>query len=197
MLWGVANVPENWRSRKRAMLARMTHEILDDGRAVRCLTAVGSRTTRTTSPGAIAVTTSQLASDFPTRRSCIANVDPRASVGRVIANTSRCPPFDPVREAGARTDNALFTPACSSPPSIAMRPRVAARSPMSGASWWATGAARCTSSQLGAWPPTSPRSAPFDPVRELALERIALASHRRAHRHLPSRCARALRRVRR
>ena len=30
--------------------------------------------------------------------------------------------------------NARFTPACSSPPSVAMRPRVAARSPMSGAS---------------------------------------------------------------
>ena len=44
-------------------------------------------------------------------------------------------PFDPVREAGARTDNALFAPACSSPPSVALRPRVAARSSMSGASW--------------------------------------------------------------
>ena len=43
-----------------------------------------------------------------------------------------------VREAGARTDNALFTPACSSPPSVALRPRVAARSPMSGASLPAT-----------------------------------------------------------
>jgi hypothetical protein len=38
---------------------------------------------------------------------------------------------------------ARSTPACSSPPSIALRPRAAARSPMSGAARWATkGAAR-------------------------------------------------------
>ena len=42
-------------------------------------------------------------------------------------------PFDPVREAGARTDNALFRQARSSPPSVALRRRVAARSPMSSA----------------------------------------------------------------
>ena len=35
------------------------------------------------------------------------------------------PPPDPVREAGARADNAAFAPACSSPPFVAMRPRVA------------------------------------------------------------------------
>jgi hypothetical protein len=46
---------------------------------------------------------------------------------------SRFPPFDPFREAGARTDNAVFTPSGSPPPSVASRPRVAARSPMSGA----------------------------------------------------------------
>jgi hypothetical protein len=50
----------------------------------------------------------------------------------------RFPPFDPVREAGARTDSTLFTSACSSPPAVALRPRLAARSPMSGASWPAT-----------------------------------------------------------
>jgi hypothetical protein len=42
--------------------------------------------------------------------------------------------FPPVREAGARTEDALFTPACSPPPSVALRPRVAARSSLSGAS---------------------------------------------------------------
>jgi hypothetical protein len=36
--------------------------------------------------------------------------------------------------AGARTDNAVFVPACSSPLAVAQRPRVAARSPMSGVS---------------------------------------------------------------
>jgi hypothetical protein len=60
--------------------------------------------------------------------------------GRVAANASRFPPLDRVREAGARTDDALFkagasallAPACSSPLTIAMRPRRAARAPMSG-----------------------------------------------------------------
>jgi len=136
-------------------------------------------------------------------------VHARASVGRAAANASRYPPFNPVGEAGARTDGAPvtlacastfrcdaparcdasaderrivaggeggrvrtrkahparsgvrlrrdatrfggravasgsappFTPACSSPPSGALRPHAAARSPMSGASGWAAWAA--------------------------------------------------------
>jgi hypothetical protein len=52
----------------------------------------------------------------------------RALVGRVAANGSKFPPFGSVREANA----------CSSPHSVAMRPRVAARSSMSGASSPAT-----------------------------------------------------------
>src|ERR1700735_4016115 len=55
---------------------------------------------------------------------------------------SRFPPLDPVREAGTRTDNAPFTPTRSSPPSVAMGPRVPARSPMGGKSWQATQARR-------------------------------------------------------
>jgi hypothetical protein len=47
----------------------------------------------------------------------------------VEAPAMRC-----VRHVGARVGDALFTPACSSPPSIALRPCVAARSSMSGAS---------------------------------------------------------------
>jgi hypothetical protein len=43
------------------------------------------------------------------------------------------PTFDAVREAGA--GDSLFTPTRSPPPSVAMRPRVAARSAMSGALW--------------------------------------------------------------
>ena len=54
------------------------------------------------------------------------------------ASAPRFPPPDPVREAGARTDSVLVTPACSSPPSLALRPRVAARSPMRGDKWTAT-----------------------------------------------------------
>jgi hypothetical protein len=42
------------------------------------------------------------------------------------------PTFDAVREAGA--GDSLLTPACSSPLAVALRPCVAARSPMSGAS---------------------------------------------------------------
>jgi hypothetical protein len=60
----------------------------------------------------------------------------------------RFPPSDPVRDAGARTDNALFTPACSSPPSVAIRPRLAARSP--------SAALRCS---CGAGPTCRPRYA--------------------------------------
>jgi hypothetical protein len=37
-----------------------------------------------------------------------------------------CGPLDPGREAGARTDSTLFTPACPSPPSAAQPPRVIA-----------------------------------------------------------------------
>jgi hypothetical protein len=58
----------------------------------------------------------------------------RASVGRVVANWSSFPPFDPVREAVARTDSARLAPARSSPPSVALCPCVPARSSMSGAS---------------------------------------------------------------
>jgi hypothetical protein len=42
----------------------------------------------------------------------------RAPVGRAAANASRFSPRDPVREAGARTDDAVFTPARSSPPPL-------------------------------------------------------------------------------
>ena len=45
------------------------------------------------------------------------------------------PLSDPVSDAGARTDNARLSGARASPPSVAQRPRVAARSSMSGASW--------------------------------------------------------------
>jgi len=53
----------------------------------------------------------------------------------LLANESRFPQFNPVRETGDRTDNVLLTPACSSPHSISMHPRDAARSSMSRASW--------------------------------------------------------------
>jgi hypothetical protein len=45
-------------------------------------------------------------------------------------------PVVPIQSPGAeaRRDNVLLIPACSSPPSVALRPRVAARSPMRGAS---------------------------------------------------------------
>jgi hypothetical protein len=77
------------------------------------------------------------------------------------------------RDAGALHTGALM------PPSVAPRPRVAARSPMSGA----LGAAMEAGVQR-----SSSRFA------RLELEPITRPSHRRAHRHLPLRGARALRR---
>ena len=61
--------------------------------------------------------------------------------GRVAAKRIAVTAFDPVRETGARTDNARFTPAPSA--SVVLRQRVAVRSPMSGAPWWATKADGC------------------------------------------------------
>ena len=112
---------------------------------------------------------------------------------------SRFPPSDRVREAGARTDNAPSTPSCSSPAPIARRPRVAARSPMSGASLAADeGRARVH--------PRVPHGLPGFDVRASAGRAAANAPrflavrfspYQCAHGHLPSRCAGALRRVRR
>jgi hypothetical protein len=65
--------------------------------------------------------------------------------------------------AGARTDNAVFVPAFSSPLAVAQRPRVAARSPISGASLPATQAARLERET----PVQSPRE-----VRPPAVERV-------------------------
>jgi hypothetical protein len=68
-----------------------------------------------------------------------------ASLGRAAPKVSTFPPFDPVREAVARTDNASSRSALIAPPT-ALRPRVAARSPMSGASWRAAEGGRETPS---------------------------------------------------
>jgi hypothetical protein len=80
---------------------------------------------------------------------------PRSGVGR--SSTSLRGPGRGVRpgcsQAGARTGIALFTAARSLLPSIAMRPRVAPGSQMSGASLRATEAADCTSSHWFQWPP--------------------------------------------
>jgi len=65
---------------------------------------------------------------------CVLGFGARASVGRVAAKPVEVPPLDPLREAGTRTNNALLAPAHSPPRSVATQPRVAARSPMNGAS---------------------------------------------------------------
>ena len=49
-------------------------------------------------------------------------------------------------EPGA--DSARIAPPCASPPSLAVRPRVAARSAMRGAAWWTTTAAEGGSETL-------------------------------------------------
>jgi hypothetical protein len=61
--------------------------------------------------------------------------------GRVAAIGSRFPPSDPFARL-KHERMTRFTPARSSPRSIALRPRVAARSPMSGASWPGDGCGR-------------------------------------------------------
>jgi hypothetical protein len=118
------------------------------------------------------------------------------------------PSFDPVREAGARTDDA-FSPARSSPPFVALRPYVAARWSMSGASCRRrrrpSADAKRSSSLLGQSPirrtsvgrtaANGSRFLPVDPVRQAGAGDCLFAPG--AHRHLPSRCARAFRRVRR
>jgi hypothetical protein len=92
----------------------------------------------------------------------------------------RCPRYTPDRRpiqfarlAGERITR--FTPASASPPSVATRPRVAARSAMSGASWRETRADRCGREMLSrcreqCGPPTPARNdsrfPPYDPVRE-------------------------------
>ena|ERR1700722_3359756 len=94
----------------------------------------------------------------------------------VAANASRLPAFDEVREAFAQSDNVLLTPACSSPPSVAPRP-----------------------SRCGAF---------ADERRVVAGEAGGRGRTRDAHPvpsglaapgfwRIPSRCARALRRIRR
>jgi hypothetical protein len=47
---------------------------------------------------------------------------PTLSIGEWPLDGSWFPPFDPVREAGARTDSPPFTPMCSSPPSVCDAP---------------------------------------------------------------------------
>jgi hypothetical protein len=103
---------------------------------------------------------------------------------------SRFAPFDPVRDAEARTNHALLTQAHSSRPSVAMRPRVAACSPMSDAWWWATKAAAYKRERSSS---PSGSAAPWLPQGWSSTD--SAPSHRRAHRDLPSRSARALRRA--
>ena len=69
------------------------------------------------------------------------------------------------------------TPPCSSPPSVALRPRLAARLPMSGASWRAK-AAECVSDERARpWSRRSPRALRF-------ARRSWRLLHLRAHRHV-------------
>ena len=69
--------------------------------------------------------------------------------------------------------NGLTQPPCSALPPVAMRPRVAARSPMSGASWPATEAGECTDERAY---PASHRSPRALRVRTLAGATTAVGS---------------------
>jgi hypothetical protein len=86
--------------------------------------------------------------------------------------------------------------ASSSPPSVAQRPRIAARSAMSGASLPATRpvVGLGLRASVVKWLPNASNFPPRRSAREAGTRTDNALSHRRAHRPLPSRCARALRR---
>jgi len=105
----------------------------------------------------------------------------RASVGRAAATCIAFPPCDPVREAGARTDNALFTKARSS---ATLRFVAPAR----------CGARRCAARRGRRRRRTGVVTSVRVPGRVARLGGARAGartddgySHRRAHRHLPSR----------
>ena len=114
----------------------------------------------------------------------------RALPGRVVARgVGLLERRRALREAGARTDNAHFTPACSSPPSAALLPRVAARSSMTGASVGDAGdrvrTRKCSISPLGAQSPAmpcplaAPAPSPATVARSSSSVRVPGRVHRR------------------
>jgi len=131
-------------------------------------------------------------------------------------NDSRCPPFDPVRQARARKDSARPAPARSSPPSVALCPPVAACSAMSGGSWRGDGGGRVRKRNAHPVPSAgaalpAPCLHALDVGRYVIYERARLWSRgsplairwndsgaiAEKRRQPPSRCVRALRPVRR
>jgi len=111
------------------------------------------------------------------------------------AGTSHISAFWPA-VSPSPTVNAFFTPACSSPPSVATRPRAAARSPMRGASLPATKAAAVVIDERARpWSRLSPRAlrrrqalrhARLEPERMTALHTGALVATFRCA--APARC---------
>jgi len=139
--------------------------------------------------------------------------------GARVADALRFPPVAPVREAGAeRMTRSSHRRARRHVP-LRPCPRVAVRAPTSGASWWATkagGECERSSRPLGQRGPANcahlvplglpSHAAPIGssmsvrvPGRVVRRGRSGVERwrHWRAHRHLSSRCARSLRRVRR
>ena len=116
---------------------------------------------------------------------------------------SRFLPLDPVREAGGRTDNACFNTGSSPPPFLALRPRVAAHSPMSVASWRAPKAIIDQRARPAYWRRSAGGVAVlarYDGRRshkllELALDQMTPSSPRALiasfHRAAPARCGAA------
>ena len=97
-------------------------------------------------------------------------------------------------KAGNANGYRLLAPACSSPPSVAMRPRVAARSPMSDALAAMADARRRRPRNAH---PVSSSSAGSGDCHKAGSRRDSALRTRRAQRRPPSRCARASQRVRR
>ena len=123
--------------------------------------------------------------------------------GPLSGSSSSPPPSAVMRQrVGARSSMSGASLPATRERWCGRRPRIAARSPISGASWQAMQTDECgrSSSPHGCRSSTSVR-APGRRGRSglerwRGVQRLP-SSHRPAHRHLPLRCTRALRRVRR
>jgi|HubBroStandDraft_1064217.scaffolds.fasta_scaffold248797_2 hypothetical protein len=113
----------------------------------------------------------------------------------------RCPPSSLVRETGARTDSrsshrrAHRRVPCDAPARCGVVAGVRRRRRAQNTNAEKRVAGSRHPLQPVEWPPNASRFPPFDPVREAGARTDSALSHRRAHRHLPSRYAHALRRV--
>jgi hypothetical protein len=143
----------------------------------------------------------RLADAFTLKISCSnsANTDSRPTIARpasLVASFAagvaleRWPGLG-VCESGARTNHGLLMPPGSSPPSVAMRRCVAARSTRSGASWWATKADASVIDELARpWSHRSPRASAGRSRAGAQTDKLSSKppAHRRLRRATLARC---------